>query len=148
MSSSPSTPQALAQAVTQAMWARDPAVQQLGMQLLTVRPGYALLSMRVRHDMLNGHAICHGGFIFTLADSSFAYACNSYNHNTVASGCNIDFLAAAQEGDELQAEAIERSLSGRTGIYDVAVRTAEGKTIALFRGKSLRIQGQVIEGLE
>jgi len=141
-------PQALADAVTAAMWSRDRANHGLGIQILSVKPGYAMLAMTVRGDMLNGHHICHGGFLFTLADSSFAYACNSYNHNTVASSCNIDFLAPAREGDVLEAEAIERSLSGRTGVYDITLRTRSGKTIALFRGKSYRIKGEVIAGLQ
>lgn len=140
--------QQLADAVTQAMWVRDRASQGLGVQILGVRPGYAHLAMTVRPDMVNGHHICHGGFIFTLADSSFAYACNSYNLNTVASGCSIDYLAPAREGEVLEAEAIERSLSGRTGVYDITVRTQGGKTVALFRGKSYRIQGEVIVGLQ
>ena len=97
--------------------------------------------------MVNGHHICHGGLIFTLADTAFAYACNSYNLNTVASGCNIDFVAPGREGDTLQAEAVERALSGRTGVYDVTVRDSAGKTVALFRGKSYRISGEVIAGL-
>lgn len=141
-------PQTLADAVTAAMWSRDRASHGLGLQIVNVQPGYALLAMPVRGDMVNGHQICHGGFIFMLADSSFAYACNSYNHNTVASACHIDFLAPAREGDLLEAEAIERSLSGRTGVYDITVRTRGGKTIALFRGKSYRINGEVIAGLE
>ncbi len=141
-------PQTLADAVTAAMWSRDRASHGLGLQIINVQPGYALLAMPVRGDMVNGHQICHGGFIFMLADSSFAYACNSYNHNTVASACHIDFLAPAREGDMLEAEAIERSLSGRTGVYDITVRTRGGKTIALFRGKSYRINGEVIAGLE
>ena len=103
--------------------------------------------MTVRPDMVNGHHICHGGLIFTLADSAFAYACNSYNKNTVASACHIDFLAPAKEGDILEAEAVEQSLSGRTGVYDITVRTRSGKTVALFRGKSYRINGEVIAGL-
>jgi acyl-CoA thioesterase len=102
----------------------------------------------VRGDMLNGHAICHGGFIFTLADSAFAFACNSRNHNTVASAGNIDFLAPAQEGDLLTAEAVEQSLSGRTGVYDIGVTRGDGIRIAMLRGKSHRIQGEVIAGLE
>lgn len=141
-------PQTLADAVTAAMWSRDRASHGLGLQIINVQPGYAMLAMPVRGDMVNGHQICHGGFIFMLADSSFAYACNSYNHNTVASACHIDFLAPAREGDLLEAEAIERSLSGRTGVYDITVRTRGGKTIALFRGKSYRINGEVIAGLE
>ena len=141
-------PQALAEDVAAAMWSRDRATNALAMQILGVKPGYAMVSMPVRADMLNGHDICHGGYIFTLADSAFAYACNSYNQNTVASACHIDFLAPAKEGDILEAEAVERSLSGRTGVYDVAVRTRSGKTIALFRGKSYRISGEVIDGLQ
>ena len=103
--------------------------------------------MSVRPDMVNGHAICHGGLIFALADTAFAYACNAYNQNTVASACNIDFLAPGLQGQTLVAEAIERSLSKRTGVYDVTVRDTAGKTIALFRGKSHRIAGEVIAGL-
>lgn len=141
-------PQALAEEVAAAMWSRDRATNALDMQILNVKPGYAKMSMPVRPDMVNGHGICHGGYIFTLADSAFAYSCNSYNLNTVASACHIDFLAPAREGDNLEAEAVEQSLSGRTGVYDVTVRTRAGKTIALFRGKSYRISGEVIAGLQ
>jgi len=144
----PAEAQALAEATAAAMWARDRAANALGMRILSVRPGYAKLAMPVRADMVNGHYICHGGMIFTLADTAFAYACNSYNKNTVASACHIDFLAPAKESDTLEAEAIEQSQSGRTGVYDVTVRTPGGKTIALFRGKSYRIQGEVIAGLQ
>lgn len=143
----PTDPQALADAVGAAMWSRDHATQALGMRLDAIAPGRAVLSMPVRRDMVNGHAICHGGLIFTLADSAFAYACNSYNHNTVASACHIDFLAPAREGDVLEAEAVERSLAGRTGVYDITVRVRGGRTVALFRGKSYRIGGEVIAGL-
>jgi acyl-CoA thioesterase len=141
-------PQAMADAVTQAMWSRDRATQGLGMQILSVKHGYAMLAMPVRGNMVNGHHICHGGFMFILADSAFAYACNSYNQNTVASSCNIDFLAPAREGEVLEAEAVERSLSGRTGVYDITVRTRMGKTVALFRGKSYRVKGEVMAGLQ
>ena len=147
----PATPvaaQALADATAAAMWSRDRAAQALGMHILSVQPGSATLAMPVRADMVNGHHICHGGMIFTLADTAFAYACNSYNINTVASACNIDFLAPAKEGETLEAQAIEQSQSRRTGVYDVTVRTSGGKTIALFRGKSYRIQGEVIAGLQ
>lgn len=137
----------LAQDAAQAMWSRDYAAQALGMAIAEVKPGTARLTMPVRQDMVNGHAICHGGMLFTLADTAFAYACNSYNKNTVASGCNIDFLAPAKEGDVLHAEAVERSQAGRTGVYDITVRTQAGKVVALFRGKSYRIQGEVIAGL-
>ncbi|WP_334154608.1 hydroxyphenylacetyl-CoA thioesterase PaaI [Tepidimonas sp.] len=143
----PTDPQALAEAVGAAMWVRDHATQALGMHLDAIAPGRAVLSMPVRRDMVNGHAICHGGLIFTLADSAFAYACNSYNHNTVASACHIDFLAPAREGDVLEAEAVERSLAGRTGVYDITVRVRGGRTVALFRGKSYRLSGEVIAGL-
>ena len=140
--------QALAEATASAMWARDRAAQGLDMRILGMKPGYAKLAMPVRADMVNGHHICHGGMIFTLADTAFAYSCNSYNKNTVASACHIDFLAPAKEGETLEAEAIEQSQSGRTGVYDVTVRSTTGKTIALFRGKSYRIQGEVIAGLQ
>ena len=143
----PTDPQALADAVAQAMWSRDNASQALGMHIEAIAPGQATLSMAVRADMINGHHICHGGFMFTLADSTFAYACNSHNRNTVASACAIDFLAPAREGDVLEAEAIERSRAGRTGVYDITVRIRGGKTVALFRGKSYRIEGEVIAGL-
>lgn len=143
----PTDPQQLAQAVANAMWSRDNATQALGMEVLAVGPGTATIAMPVRTDMLNGHHMCHGGYIFTLADSAFAYACNSYNQNTVASACHIDFLAPARLGDVLEAEAVERSAAGRTGVYDITVRVRGGKTVALFRGKSYRIQGEVIAGL-
>lgn len=142
----------LAQEVAQAMYARDRAAQMLGMVVTKIAPGFATLRMHLREDMINGHHIGHGGIIFTLADTAFAYACNSYNANTVASGCSIDFLAPAKVGQELEAVASERYLSGRTGVYDVTVRTlnAQGQaeqTIALFRGKSARINGEVMAGL-
>ena len=141
----PEDARALAQRVAAAMHARDVATQALGMQVGEVGPGRAELSMVVRADMLNGHEICHGGFIFTLADSAFAYACNSYNLNTVASGCAIDFIAPARLGDMLRAMAHERQLAGRTGVYDVEVCNERGETVALFRGKSYRIKGHLIE---
>ncbi|MBN8285131.1 hydroxyphenylacetyl-CoA thioesterase PaaI [Zoogloea sp.] len=144
----PTDPQALAEAVATAMWARDRAANALGMRIDEVRQGYARLSMPVRGDMVNGHHTCHGGLIFSLADTAFAYACNSYNKNTVGSACTIDYLAPGKEGDTLSAEAIEMSASGRTGVYDVTVRDSAGKAIALFRGKSYRISGEVIAGLD
>lgn len=140
--------QALAEATRDAMFSRDRAAQAMGIKIVAVRPGYALLAMTVRSDMVNGHHICHGGMIFTLADTAFAYACNSYNKATVASACHIDFLAPAKEGATLSAEAIELSASGRTGVYDVSVKDSAGKPVALFRGKSYRINGEVIAGLQ
>lgn len=137
--------QALAERVTAAMYERDRASKALGMKVAKAGPGHAELTMPVRADMLNGHAICHGGFIFALADSAFAYACNSYNLATVASGCVIDFIAPAREGDVLTAVAQERSASGRTGVYDIEVHNQRGEKIAFFRGKSYRIKGHVID---
>ncbi|MDR2837005.1 MAG: hydroxyphenylacetyl-CoA thioesterase PaaI [Azonexus sp.] len=143
----PAAAQALAEATAQAIWARDRAAQALGIKIVSVAPGRALATMRVRSDMVNGLHICHGGLIFSLADTAFAYACNAYNRNTVAAACHIDFLNPAKEGETLAAEAIERSLSGRTGVYDVTVSVGQ-RTIALFRGKSRRIAGEVIASLE
>lgn len=137
--------QALAERAGKIMYDRDPASQGLGMSLDEIRPGYARMSMTVRPDMLNGHASCHGGFIFALADSAFAFACNSHNFVTVGASCTIDYLAPGREGDRLTAEAVEMSLAGKTGIYDIKVSNQEGKTIALFRGKSHRVSGHVVE---
>lgn len=140
----PAEAQALAGRVAAAMYARDNASQGLGIRLARVAPGFAELTMTVRADMVNGHAITHGGLVFTLADSAFAYACNSYNVNTVAAGCAIEFLAPSREGDVLTATAREHTLVGRNGIYDVDVKNQHGETIALFRGKSTRIRGHVV----
>ncbi|MEW5889664.1 MAG: hydroxyphenylacetyl-CoA thioesterase PaaI [Pseudomonadota bacterium] len=135
----------LARQVGEAMYPRDRAAQSLGITLEDIRPGYARMRMTVRPDMLNGHALCHGGFLFTLCDTAFAYACNSHNHNTVAAGCSIEYLAPAFEGDVLTAEAREHVLHGRTGIYDVDVTDQHGKRIVAFRGKSHRIKGAVTD---
>jgi acyl-CoA thioesterase len=137
--------QQLAERVAASMFASDRASQALGMRIDSVAPGRAELTMTVRDDMLNGHAICHGGFIFLLADSTFAFACNSYNRNTVAQGCSIEYLAPAHRGDVLRATGVERSRSGRTGVYDIDVRNQDGRTVALFRGKSYRIDGHVVD---
>ncbi|NRR32254.1 hydroxyphenylacetyl-CoA thioesterase PaaI [Oxalobacteraceae bacterium] len=136
-------PQALAEAACSTMFARDRATQAMGMVIDAIAPGFARMSMPVREDMLNGHQTCHGGFIFALADSAFAFACNSHNQVTVGAGCSIDYLAPGRLGDVLTAEAREQALSGKSGIYDIAVRNQEGRTIALFRGKSHRIGGEV-----
>ena len=138
-------PQALAEMAGQAMFERDPASQALGMRLVEIRPGYACMTMTIRADMLNGHATCHGGFIFALADSAFAFACNSHNNVTVAAGCQVDYLAPGREGDVLTAEGVEQALSGKSGVYDVRVTNQDGKVIALFRGKSHRITGHVVD---
>ncbi|MDB5755368.1 MAG: paaD [Massilia sp.] len=140
-----SNPQALAELAGKTMYARDPATQALGMLLAEIRPGYARMTMPVRRDMLNGHQTCHGGYIFMLADSAFAFACNSHNYNTVGAGCTIDYLAPGREGDLLTAEAREQALAGKTGVYDIRVTNQEGRTVALFRGKSHRVAGMVAE---
>lgn len=127
-----------------ALWSNDSAAQSLGMVMKDVKPGFSRIEMRVRSDMLNGHSMCHGGLIFTLADTAFGIASNSHNRNTVGSACHIDYLAPAREGDMLVAEAVERSLGGRIGVYDVTVRSELGTIIALFRGKSYRLKGDVI----
>jgi len=139
------TAEQLAERVAETMFSTDRASQALGMRIATVTPGRAELTMTVRDDMLNGHAICHGGFIFALADSTFAFACNSYNRNTVAQGCSIEYLAPAHAGDVLHAVGVERSRGGRTGVYDIEVRNQNGRTVALFRGKSYRIDGHVVD---
>lgn len=136
------TPQARAEKCAQIMFENDAASPGLGMTLDAVGPGTARMSMMVRPDMLNGHHICHGGFIFTLADSCFAFACNSYNQNTVAQQNQITYLAPGQPGERLSAHAVEVSRTGRSGVYDVTVVGEDGRTVALFRGLSRSIKGQ------
>jgi acyl-CoA thioesterase len=121
------------------MWADDEASRRLGMHVRDVGPGRSILAMTVRRDMVNGHGSCHGGFIATLADSAFAFACNTYDAVTVAAGFDITFVAPARLGDELVADAMERSRFGRSGLYDVTVsclRGGERTVIAEFRGRS------------
>jgi acyl-CoA thioesterase len=137
--------QSLAERVAARMSDADRASRALGMRIESVAPGRAEMTMTVRDDMLNGHAICHGGYIFLLADSTFAFACNSYNCNTVAQGCSIDYLAPARAGDVLHASGVERSRTGRTGVYDIEVTNHHGTTIALFRGKSYRVDGNIVD---
>jgi acyl-CoA thioesterase len=127
-----------------ALYTRDRASQALGMRLAAVRPGWARVTMRVRADMVNGHGVCHGGIVFALGDSAFAFACNSHNESTVAAAAAIDFLAGAREGDELIAEASELWRTRRNGLYEISVCNQRGERIALFRGRSYRIDGQVM----
>jgi acyl-CoA thioesterase len=135
----------LARLVGQTMFAVDIASKDtMGMELVSCEPGRAVIRMEVKALHLNGHHICHGGFIFTLADSTFAFACNSYNKAAVAAGCSIEFLKPGQLGDVLTCEGVEQTLSGRHGIYDMKVSNQRGEVIALFRGKSAQIQGTVI----
>ena len=136
--------QALAERAAGALLGRDRASQALGMRLLDVAPGRARVLMRVRADMLNGHGLCHGGLVFALADSAFACACNSHNESTVAAAAAIDFLAPAREDDELTAEASELWRSGRNGLYEIVIANQRGERIALFRGRSYRVAGQLV----
>jgi acyl-CoA thioesterase len=136
------SPSTVAEATRDAMWANDRACKALGMQVTAVGPGTATLAMTVREDMLNGHDLCHGGLIATLADSAFAYACNSYNEVTVASGFDIHLMSAARRGDVLTASATELSKGGRTGVYDIVVSNQLGEQIAAFRGRSYTMKGK------
>jgi acyl-CoA thioesterase len=141
----PLPPAALAAKIGEAMFAVDAASKDfMQMELLACEPGRAVMRMRVRAPMLNGHQICHGGLIFTLADSTFAFACNSHNKVTVAAGCSIEFLKPAHLDDVLTCEGVEQLLQGRHGIYDMKVSNQRGEVVAMFRGKSASIQGHVI----
>ena len=144
------TPDELARACADAMWADDSASRALGMTVEQVAPGRARLAMTVRPDMTNGHGIAHGGFIFMLADSAFAFACNSYNERTVAQACDIVFVAPVQEGETLVAEATERGRYGRNGIYDISVTrlgagSEDPEIVAEFRGRSRTIGGTLVQ---
>ena len=144
MNDSTLDPQALAEHVGAGMFAEDAASRGLGMRIEAMGPGYARLSMRVRPDMLNGFKICHGGFITALADSAFAFACNSSNELTLAAGIVVDFVAPAMEGELLIAEAREVVLAGRTGIYDVTVTNQKGQVVAVLRGRSYRTRNKQV----
>jgi acyl-CoA thioesterase len=133
-----------AQAVKDSLYARDHASNMLGIQVDDIAPGFARCSMTVRQDMVNGHDTCHGGLIFTLADSAFAFACNACNRATVALGAQISFTAPARLGDVLVATATEQSRTRRTGVYDVKIVTRDGRDIALFRGNSYETKGSVV----
>jgi acyl-CoA thioesterase len=140
-------PHATAEAVRHGMFENDAASKAMGMQVEEVGPGFARVSMIVRPEMLNGFRICHGGLITTLADSAFAFGCNSYNEMTVASGIVVDFLAPAHEGDRLVAECHEVSRAGRTGVYDIKVTNQHGKTVVVMRGRSHTIKGKPVVNL-
>ena len=142
------TAQQVAEATRDAMWANDRASKGLGMEVVAISQGGATLRMTVREDMLNGHDICHGGFITTLADSAFAFACNAYNEITVASGFDVNLFASAKLGDVLTAVAVEVNKAGRTGVYDITVSNQHGVALAAFRGRSYTMRGKpLIEGL-
>ncbi|HEY3075567.1 MAG TPA: hydroxyphenylacetyl-CoA thioesterase PaaI [Burkholderiales bacterium] len=137
--------QALAEEVVRLIEPQDRASHLLGIRLLEVRPGHVRMAMRVTERMVNAQQVCHGGLIFALADSSFGYACNSHNQRALAASCSIEFLAPAQVGDELTAEANEVGHAGRTRVYDVRVINQDQALIALFRGKSLTVKGVWLE---
>ena len=126
----------IAQQCAARMYANDQASQDLGIQIDVGAPGCAEARLQVRPDMLNGHDVCHGGFIFSLADTAFAFACNTYNKVTLAAGASIEFLQPAKLGDQLIATATELNRSSRSGIYDVMVRNQDGEDVAIFRGRS------------
>jgi acyl-CoA thioesterase len=130
--------------IAAAMYERDRAARAVGIELEETRFGYARCSFEVREDMLNGHDVCHGGYVFMLADTAFAYACNSRNDTNVALACSISFVAATRAGQRLMAEAVESARTKRTGTYDVTVRGPQDETIALFRGTSYRLESTVI----
>ena len=138
------SPDDLARACAEAMWKDDNATQYLGMVLSDVAAGTATMSMDVAPFMTNGHKTCHGGYVFTLADSAFAFACNTYNQRTVAQHCSVTYLAPAFEGDRLTAVAREVSRKGRSGVYDVRVTSQNGDTIAEFRGHSRSVKGTLL----
>ena len=135
----------IARRSAQAMWADDKASQSLGMEVLQVAPGQARLAMTLTERMVNGHGFGHGGFIFTLADSALAFACNSYGFRSVAQHCSVSFLSPARLGMRLVAEATERHRAERSGIYDVTVRDEAGTVIAEFRGHSRTLPDSLLE---
>ncbi|CUX56965.1 hydroxyphenylacetyl-CoA thioesterase PaaI [Rhizobium oryzihabitans] len=141
MSAASLSPQALAEACAKAMWDDDNATRHLGMELLAVAPGEATITMTIAETMTNGHGTCHGGYIFTLADSAFAFACNTYNQRTVAQHCSVTYIAPAFKGDRLTATAREVSRRGRAGIYDIRITNQEGEHVAEFRGHSRTVKG-------
>ena len=140
-----SDPDVLARACADAMWEDDKAARGRGIELTDIGAGRATTEITVSEDMVNGHDICHGGYIFMLADTAFAYACNTYDQRTVAQHCSIEFMAPAHTGDRLIARATERSRRGRSGIYDISVATSDNRAIAEFRGLSRTIKGTLIE---
>lgn len=137
-------PQRRAERVRDAMYAKDRAAHALGIAMTAIGPGSATATMTVREDMLNGFAMCHGGLIVTLADTAFAYACNSHDEMTLASGLDAEFVKGAQLGDLLTAEAHAQSQAGRLGVYDVTVRNQRGEAVALLRGRSYRLRGKPV----
>ncbi|MFN3687649.1 hydroxyphenylacetyl-CoA thioesterase PaaI [Salinarimonas sp.] len=145
MSETPQDPLALARACAERMWAEDEASRALGMEIVEIGLGRAVLTMRVRSEMTNGHKTAHGGYVFTLADSAFAFACNGTDQRTVAQSCAITYIAPAREGDLLRAEAVEVHRAGRSGVYDVRVTNQDDALVALFRGHARTVKGRILE---
>ena len=141
----PTAAKTLAERVVDSMLHDDRATRMLGMRVVSVSAGTCRVEMTVREDMLNGHRTCHGGILFSLADTAFAFACNSHNDRAVAAGAQIDYLRPALEGDVIRAVAEERSAGKRLGVYDVTLTNPKGQTVALFRAKSCRIEGVVVQ---
>jgi acyl-CoA thioesterase len=142
------SPKDIATAIGQGMYAKDSAAQDLGIRLMAISPGEATMEMTVVEKMLNGFEICHGGYFTLLADTAFAYACNSYNELTVASSFSIDLLAPVFAGDVLIAVATEVKLSSRTGVYDVEICNQNGELVSVFRGHSYRLKGKTVIDLD
>ncbi|MEP7246801.1 MAG: hydroxyphenylacetyl-CoA thioesterase PaaI [Gammaproteobacteria bacterium] len=136
--------QHLAERTARAMYEGDAATRGLGIEIVEVRPGFIRATMLVRPEMVNGHGVCHGGYLFTFADSAFAFCCNSFNAVTVAAGATIDFVAPGYEGDRLTATATQLWRAGKTGLYDITVTNQHGAAVALFRGRSYQLKGQVV----
>ena len=139
------SPQEIAEATGRIMYAEDTATRHVGIELIEVAPGYSRMRLQVRKELTNSHGICHGGYIFMLADTAFAYACNSHNQRAVAAGASIEFVVPGHLGDVLTAEGVEQHRAGRSGVYDMRVTDQDGRLIALFRGKSATIRGHFIE---
>jgi len=139
------SPQEIAERTAELIERDDRASRWLGIELEEIRPGYARMAMAVREHMLNAQNVCHGGLVFALADSSFGYACNTHNQRALAASCTIEFLASAQAGDRLTAEAAEVARAGRSSVYDVRVTNQDRQTVALFRGKAATVKGHWIQ---
>jgi acyl-CoA thioesterase len=141
-------PTALARRCAEAMYAADRASRRLGIDISDIAPGQAVATMTVTDEMVNGHGICHGGFVFTLADTAFAFACNTYDEVTVAAGATVEFLEPVHAGTRLVATAVERTRRGRSGVYDVTVATSDGSVVAEFRGRSRSLGGRLLSSGE
>lgn len=135
----------LARTCADAIWADDAASRELGLQIISVEPGEAVLAMAVTASMVNWHDTCHGGYIYLLADTAFGYASNSRNQRMVGQHCNVSYLNPARRGERLTAHAVERQREGRSGIYDVSVRREDGKVIAEFRGYARAVEGSIVQ---